>query len=49
MADGEKDGKTEIQKTEYLENKKSFLDEIKSIFHKFWKAIICWEIEIWQK
>ena len=24
-----------LQKFEYLENKKSFLDEIKSIFHSF--------------
>ena len=29
MADGEKEGKTEIQKFEYLDNEKSFLDEIK--------------------
>ena len=35
MADGEKEGKTEIQKSEYLENEKSFLDEIKNIFHGF--------------
>ena len=28
------------QKFEYLENEKSFLDEIKSIFHSFGKAII---------
>ena len=27
----------EIQKYEYLENEKSFLDEIKSIFHSFWR------------
>ena len=32
---GEKEGKTEIQKFEYLENEKSFLDEIKRIFHSF--------------
>ena len=31
----EKERRTEIQKTEYLEKKKSFLDEIKSIFHTF--------------
>ena len=31
----EKEGKTEIQKFEYLENEKSFLDEIKNIFHGF--------------
>ena len=28
-------GKTEIQKLEYLEKEKSFLDEINSIFHHF--------------
>ena len=36
MADREKNGgKTKIQKIEYLENKKSFLDEIKNTFHSF--------------
>ena len=36
MADREKkEGKVEIQKFEYLENEKSFLDEIKRIFHSF--------------
>ena len=30
-----KEGGTEIQKIEYLENEKSFLEEIKSIFHTF--------------
>ena len=30
-----KEGKTEIQKSEYLENEKSFLDDIKNIFHSF--------------
>ena len=30
-----KKGKMEKQKFEYLENKKSFLDEIKNIFHSF--------------
>ena len=29
-----------IQKIDYLENKKSFLDKIKNIFHSFWRAII---------
>ena len=34
MAEREKKkGEPEIQKFEYLENKKRFLDEIKSIFH----------------
>ena len=31
---GEKE-KTEIEKFEYLENEKRFLDEIKNIFHCF--------------
>ena len=42
----EKEGK-KSQKFEYLENEKSFLDEIKNIFHSFWRAIIWWEIKIW--
>ena len=40
MADREKKRGRKIQKYEYLENEKSFLDEIKSIFHSFLKAII---------
>ena len=32
---GKKEGKTNIPKFEYLENEKSFLDEIKNIFHSF--------------
>ena len=35
MAEGEKKGKTNVQKFEYLENKKNFLDEVKNIFHSF--------------
>ena len=35
MAEREKKGKTEIQKFEYLENEKSFLVEIKNLFHIF--------------
>ena len=35
-------GREKIQKFEYLENKKSFLDEIKKNFHSFWRAIIYW-------
>ena len=36
MADSEKKkGRTEIQNFEYLENEKSFLDEIKNISHSF--------------
>ena len=40
MADKEKmiEGKLEIQKFEYLENRNSFLDEIKSIFHNYLKT-----------
>ena len=32
-----------LQKIEYLENEKSFLDEIKNIFYNFWRAIIWWK------
>ena len=39
----EKEGRTEIQKSEYIENEKSFSDEIKSIYHSFWRAIIWWK------
>ena len=47
MADKEKkEGKTKIQKFEYLETKKSFSDERKNIFQSFWRAIICWKIKI---
>ena len=35
MADRQKEGKTKVQKFEYLEKKKRFLDEIKNIFHIF--------------
>ena len=36
MTDREKkEGKTKTQKLKYLENKTSFLDEIKNIFHSF--------------
>ena len=41
MADREeKEGKMEIQKIEYLENEKSFSDEIKNTFHSLGRAII---------
>ena len=46
---GRKEGKMEIQKLEYLKNKKSFLDEIKNTFHSFWRVIIWWEIKTWKK
>ena len=36
----ERKGK-KLQKFEYLENKKSFLDEMKNIFHSFRRAILC--------
>ena len=32
-----------LQKFEYLENEKSFLDDIKNIFHSFWRVIIWWK------
>ena len=34
-----KEGK-KLQKFEYLENEKSFADEMKNIFHSFWRAVI---------
>ena len=40
---GRNRGKDKIQKTEYLKDEKSFLDEIKSIFQSFWRAIIWWK------
>ena len=43
MDNREKEGKMEIQKFKYLKNKNSFLDEIESIFHSFWRAILCWK------
>ena len=34
MTEGEgDDGKSEIQKSKYLENENNFLDEVKCIFH----------------
>ena len=42
MTEGEgNEGKSEIQKFNYLENEKNFLDEVKSIFHNYLSAIIC--------
>ena len=43
---GEKEGKTEIQKFQYLKNEKSFLGEIKNIVHSFLRAIIWLKIKI---
>ena len=37
-----KEGKI-LQKLEYLENEKSFLDEIKNILHSFWRPIVWWK------
>ena len=37
-----KEGK-KLQKFEYLENEKSFFDEIKNIFHSFWRVIDWWK------
>ena len=36
------EGKSKIQKFAYLENEKNFLDEVKSIFHNYFNAVICW-------
>ena len=43
---GQKEGKTKIQKFKYLKNEKSFLDEMKNIFHSFGRAVIWWKIKI---
>ena len=40
---GKSGKKEEKYRFEYLENEKSFLDEIKNIFHSFWRAIIWWK------
>ena len=32
-----------LQKFEYLENEKNFLDEIKNTFHGFWRAMFWWK------
>ena len=40
MTGREKREKTKIEKFEYLENEKRFLDEIKTIFHNYLRAII---------
>ena len=38
--DGDKD-KSEIQKFEYLNNERNFLDGVKNIFHNNLSTIIC--------
>ena len=35
MGDRGKQGKREMQKSEYLKNENNFLDEIKNVFHSF--------------
>ena len=35
-----KEGNTEMQRFEYVENEKSFLNETKSIFHNCLRAIV---------
>ena len=42
--EGEKEGKVEIQKFENLQKEKSLFDEIKNMFHSFWRPIIWWKI-----
>ena len=49
MADRENNGEEEYKEFEYLQNEKSFLKEIRNIFHSFWRAIIWWKIKFWQK
>ena len=36
-------GREKLQKFEYLEKEKGFLDEIKNIFHIFWRSIVWWK------
>ena len=43
MADRENTGEDGIQKFEYIDNEKSFLDEIKSIFCNYLRAVIWWK------
>ena len=45
----EKEGRTEIQKLEYLENEKSFLDEIKTFFIVFEGLSFREKIKSWWK
>ena len=40
-------GREKTQKFKYFENEKSFLNEIKNIFHSFVRAIIWWKNKIW--
>ena len=42
MSEGEGDEwESEIKKFKYLENKITFLDKVKNIFHNYLSAIIC--------
>ena len=45
MADREKKGGRRKYKNLNLANEESFLDEIKSIFHNYLRAIIWWKYE----
>ena len=46
----EKEGRTEIQKLEYLKNEKSFLDEIKKTFFTVFEVLTLGEkMKIWWK
>ena len=49
MTDGGKETNMEIQKLEYLKNEKSFLDEVKNIFHSFLKGYHLVRNEDWIK
>ena len=41
MTEGEgNEGESEMQKFNYVENEKNFLDEVKSIFHNYLSPII---------
>ena len=42
----EKEGK-KLQKFEYLQNGKSFFNEIKNIFYSFWRSVIWWKNKNW--
>ena len=45
MANRKKERKTGMPNVEYLESENCFLDELKSISHNYWGAIIWWKNE----
>ena len=45
---GKKEGKAKIQKFEYLQNKKRFLDEIRRIFQNYLSVILWWKYKKYQ-